>query len=210
MSLDHLQSLRADPRRRRLAELSAIAHAVRPLAADFASTILFYALLAGGGGVRAATIAGVVLGFGQLAYMLLRGQRPSAMQVASIALVGLVGGITLLTNDARFMFWKVSAIYVVVGAAMLRPGWMRRHVPPIAAEHLPQAVLAPWERAWAGLLILTAAVNLTLSLTQSARTTALVFGVFAPASKVALFVVQYVTLRHRTRRRIREALEATG
>lgn len=66
------------------------------------------------------------------------------MQVASVGLVTFVGGRTLLTNDARFVFWKVSAAVFVVGCAMLRPGGMRRHIPPIAAEHLPPAAMTPW------------------------------------------------------------------
>ena len=207
MSLDQLRSLQQDPVRRRLAELNAVVHAVTPVAVDFASTLLFYILLAFGADVQDAVILGVFLGLGQLVTMLMGRRRPSAMQIASVMLVLLVGGLTIFTNDARIMFWKVSVIYVVVGCSMLRPGWMKRHVPPIAADHLSSDVLQPWERAWATLVILTGVLNAALSSTQSPRTSAVVFGIFAPVTKIGLFTVQYLVLRRLTRRSMQARLE---
>ena len=136
MSLDQLRSLHADPSGRRMAEIKAVAHAIAPIASDFASTALFYVMLACGLGVRGSMGVGLALGVAQFVYMLIRRRRTSAMQLASVALVVLVGVLTLVTNDARIIFWKVSIIYFVIGVSMLRPGWMRRHVPPIASNHL--------------------------------------------------------------------------
>ena len=191
-----------------MAELRAVAHAVAPIASDFASTALFYITLGCGLDVRASMSIGLALGVGQFCYVLFRRRRTSAMQMASVALVVLVGALTLVTNDARIVFWKVSIIYVVLGGSMLRPGWMRRHVPPIALNHLDARALVPWERVWAVLLILTAGLNLLLAFTMSPRDAAMAFGASALASKLALFVVQYLILRGRARRSMRARLEA--
>ena len=208
MSVDQLRSLRGDRVGRNVAEIKAVAHAVAPIASDFASTALFYAMLASGAGLRASIAVGVALGVVQFLYVLIRRRRASAFQVASLVLVVMVGSLTLITNDPRIVFWKVSAIYLVLGCSMLRPGWMQRHVPPIALDHLSSRLLAPWEYGWAVLLILTAALNLSLSLSVSSRTAALAFGAAALASKVALFAIQYLFLRGRTRRSMRARLEA--
>lgn len=210
MSLDYIKSLRGDSPRRRIAELAAIIHAVRPVALDFASTFLFYFLLMAGADARIAAIVGVGLGVGQIVFMLMCRQRPSAMQIGSVVLVMLVGVVTLLTNDARIVFWKVSVIYLVLGCTMLRPGWMQRYIPPIAAEHLPPKVMIPWERIWAVLIMTTGLLSLVLSLTQSARVTATIFGIFAPVSKIVLFSIQYIRLRHRTLLRMQAQLEAAA
>ena len=187
--------------------MKAVAHDVRPIASDFASTVLFYVMLAFGVGVRASIALGVALGVTQFAYMLARRRRTSAMQIASVALVVVVGALTLITNDPRIVFWKVSGIYFVLGGSMLRPGWMRRHVPPIALDHLDLGLLTPWERAWALLMLLTAVLNLALSLLVSPRVAAMAFSASALVSKVALFTAQYAILRRHTRRAMRTRLE---
>lgn len=193
-----------------MAEIKAVAHAIAPIASDFASTALFYVMLACGLGVRGSMGVGLALGVGQFFYMLICRRRTSVMQFASVALVILVGVLTLVTNDARIIFWKVSMIYFVLGVSMLRPGWMRRHVPPIASNHLDLRALALWERAWAVLLILTAGLNLLLAFHLSPREAAMAFGVSALASKVALFAIQYLILRSRARRSMRAHLQAAA
>ena len=58
------------------------------------------------------------------------------------------------------------------------------------------------------LLILTAGLNLLLAFTMNPRDAAMAFGASALASKLALFVVQYLILRGRPRRSMRARLEA--
>jgi intracellular septation protein A len=207
MSLDELRALRANPSRRQAAEFRAIAFAVKPVIIDFASTMLFYVALALGADVRAATALGAAMGLGQLLYMVMRRQRISPMQSASFILVLLVGGLTVITNDARIMFWKVSAIYLVVGTAMLQPGWILRFVPPIAADHLPREVMIRWGFVWAALILCTGAVNLALSLIEPARVVAQVMGVIAPMTKIMLFAAQYFLLRKRVLRTMAAQLD---
>ena len=72
MSLDQLRSLQVDRVGRRSAEIKAVAHAVAPIAGDFASTVLFYVMLASSAGVRASIALGVAFGVVQFVYTLVR------------------------------------------------------------------------------------------------------------------------------------------
>jgi intracellular septation protein A len=70
----------------------------------------------------------------QIGWLMARRQKIDAMQWLSIGLVVVSGVATLLTSDARFVMLKPSVIYCIVGAYMLRPGWMNRYLPPIAVQ----------------------------------------------------------------------------
>jgi intracellular septation protein A len=47
------------------------------------------------------------------------------MEWLSLFLVLASGTATLLTDNPRFVQFKPSAIYVIVGVVMLKPGWMK-------------------------------------------------------------------------------------
>ena len=64
--------------------------------------------------------------------MMWRKHPVDTMQWLSIGLVVVSGIATLLTADPRFVMLKPSVIYCIVGAYMLKPGWMTRYLPPIA------------------------------------------------------------------------------
>lgn len=195
-------ALRDDPRQRRRAEASALAFAIRPLATDLASTLSFYLVLAVAGSLVAATVSGMALGLAQLGWMRWRRRPIAAMQWAMLVLVGMVGGVTLVLNDARPLFFQVSAVYLIVGAAMLQRGWNLRYVPPIAVAHLPRRLVVASGHVWAVLIIGTGLLNLALTLTLPVRSAAAVMAVWAPASKLVLFAGQYLFFRAIVRRRI--------
>ena len=206
MTVDDLNALRANPSARRGVELRAFLFAVRPIATDLAATLVFYAALLVSGNVRVATALGIGLGVAQLVFMRWRRMPIAPMQWVSLVLVVTMGGLTLITDDPRFVLVKVSIFYFAIGAAMLQPGWMYRYVPPIAVEHLPRPLVVAFGFVWAGLIIGTGALNLFLTFTVPARTVAGVMAVWAPSSKILLFAGQYLLFRAITRRRIRAAL----
>jgi intracellular septation protein len=49
----------------------------------------------------------------------------------------LVVLLVTLTSDPRFVMLKPSVVYCIVGAYMLKPGWMNRYLPPIAVQTVP-------------------------------------------------------------------------
>lgn len=180
--------------------MSPLLHAARPILIDMAATFLFYGVLAATGNVVLATALGVALGIAQVAVLTLRGSPISAMQWASLGLVLVMGGATLLTKDARFILIKPTIIYAVIGAAMLQRGWMSRYMPPISAGRIPVRLVTGAGYVWAGLMFASAALNLALALTLDAKTAAGVMAAWSPVSKIVLFAGQYLLFRHIARR----------
>jgi intracellular septation protein len=169
--------------------------AARPLALDLISTLVFVALSAITHNVLLATALAMVAGGARVVWLRLRGERVNAMQWMSLGLVVVFGAATLFTNDPRFMMAKPTIVYVLVGAAMLERGWMLPYLPPVAREHLEDSVMIGWGYVWAGLMFVTAALNIFFALATSLAVWSAFVAIFPAASKVALFAVQYLTIR---------------
>ena len=169
-------------------------HSARLLASDLASTILFLVVLLITKDLMLAVALGVGLGVIQIAWMKLRRQKIDTMQWLSIGLVVVSGIATMLTSDPRFVMLKPTVIYCIVGAYMLRPGWMNRYMPPIAVQMVPDIVWI-FGFVWAGLMFGSAALNIVLALTRDPIAWSAVMSIWGIASKVALFLVQYATMR---------------
>ena len=108
----------------------------------------------------------------------------------------------VLTDDPRFVLFKPSVIYVIVGVVMLKPGWMNRYLPPIAKQVAPDiGVIVGF--AWAGLMFASAAINAFVALTSDVQTWAIVMPIYGIASKLVVFLSGFAALRWTTRRRVR-------
>ncbi len=184
-------------------------HSIRLLVFDLASTLLFLVVLLSTRNLFLAVALGVALGIGQIGWMLATRRKIDAMQWLSIGLVVVSGAATLLTNDPRFVMLKPSAIYCVVGAFMLRPGWLNRYLPPIAIQMVPDLAHV-FGFVWAGLMFASAALNIVLALSLDPISWSATMSSWGIASKVALFAIQYTTMRTIGRRRARSALSATA
>ncbi|MGH6990895.1 MAG: hypothetical protein ACREE3_13440, partial [Stellaceae bacterium] len=113
-------------------------------------------------------------------------------------------------NDPRFIMLKPSVIYVVVGIVMLRPGWMNRYLPPIATELVPDVAYV-FGFIWAGLMFLSAGVNIILAVNLSVGAWAAAMSAYGIATKLGLFLIQYGTMRFiGIRRRARMTLVPAG
>ena len=166
----------------------------RLLVSDLASTLLFLAVLLLTKDLVLAVALGVGLGVLQIGWLMARRQPIDAMQWLSIGLVVVSGAATLLTSDPRFVMLKPTVIYCIVGAYMLRPGWMNRYLPPIAIAVVPDIAWI-YGFVWAGLMFASAALNIGLALTLDAISWSAAMSVWGIASKVALFLVQYANMR---------------
>ncbi len=175
-------------------------HSARLLVSDLASTILFLVVLLITQDLMLAVALGVGLGVIQIAWMKLTRQKIDTMQWLSIGLVVVSGIATMLTRDPRFVMAKPSVIYCIVGAYMLRPGWMNRYMPPIAIQMVPDIVWI-FGFVWAGLMFGSAALNVVLALTLDPIGWSATMSIWGIASKVALFLIQYATMRLIGRRR---------
>ncbi len=176
----------------------------RLLVSDLASTLLFLAILLITRDLILAVALGVALGVVQIGWMFARRQPIDTMQWLSIGLVVASGAATLLTKDARFVMLKPTVIYCIVGAYMLRPGWMNRYLPPIAVQTVPDIAYV-FGFVWAGLMFGSAALNVALALTLDPVTWSATMSIWGIASKIALFLIQYTTMRAIGMRRGRAA-----
>jgi len=176
----------------------------RLLVSDLASTILFLAVLLITKNLILAVALGVGLGVLQIGWLMARRRKIDTMQWLSIGLVVVSGVATMLTSDPRFVMLKPTVIYCIVGAYMLRPGWMNRYLPPIAVQTVPDLAYL-FGFVWAGLMFLSAVLNIALALTLDPVSWSAAMSIWGVASKVALFLIQYATMRLIGRRRVMAA-----
>ena len=175
-------------------------HAGKFLLLDMASTVLFLLVFAVTGSLSVSVVLGMALGLGQIAWEWARGRSIDTMQWVSLVVVMASGTAALVTQDARFLMIKLSVIYAAIGAVMLKPGWLDRYLPPIALQLVPDLGVA-FGYGWAGLMFFSAALNLVLAFSLSFAGWAAFMSAYSIGSKVALFIVQYATMRIVGRRR---------
>jgi intracellular septation protein A len=180
----------------------------RVLIYDLASTIFFLVLFWLTNNLMVSVAIGMAIGAAQISWQLLQRKPVEALQWVSVALVLASGTATLLTNDARFVMLKPTAIYAIVGTVMLKRGWMTRYMPPRAAPVLDVATTFGY--VWAGLMFFSAALNLVLALGLDTRSWAAAMSAWGIASKIALFLVQYAVMNHIGRRRQAAAVAAAA
>ena len=176
--------------------------AAKLLLLDLASTIFFIVLFLLTHNTILSVALGTALGLIQIAIQFVRRKPIDMMEWLSLFLVIAAGTATLLTDDPRFVLFKPSVIYVIVGIVMLKPGWMNRYLPEIArAVASDVAVIVGF--VWAGLMFLSAAVNAFVALAASLQTWAVVVPIFGIVSKVIVFLFGFAAIRLTTVRRIR-------
>jgi intracellular septation protein A len=186
--------------------MSNLLNAIRPLAWDFTPTIAFAALTAMHVDVRVATAAAVGVGIAQVLIVKARGRPVALLQWVGLGLAVVFGALSMATADPRFVMVKPSIVYLIVGAVMLKPGWMRRYMPEIVREHGDDLVVR-WGYAWAALMALTAVANGVVAV-WFAKQWPLFVAVVPMWSKLALFAVQYASMRMMVGRRVRALVSA--
>ena len=174
------------------------------LGADFLSTIVFLVLYFSTGNVVLATGVAIAGAVGQVIYSRIRGKPLGFMTYASVALVIVLGSLTLLTNDPRFVLAKPAIGHFAIGAIMLKRGWMLRYMPPIVAETIPEYVTFAG-LAWAALMFALGAGTVAVALTGNIRLWTFYVGVVLLGAKLAAFAVQYVAFRILVINRIKAA-----
>jgi intracellular septation protein A len=177
-------------------------NAAKLLFLDLASTILFLVLFLLTHNTILSVGFGMALGLAQIGTQFVRRKPIDTMEWLSLFLVITAGTATLLTNDPRFVLFKPSVIYVIVGIVMLKPGWMNRYLPDIAKAVVPDVSVVVGY-VWAGLMFVSAAVNAFVALACSVVTWALVMPIFGIVSKVTVFLAGFAAMRLIGRRRVR-------
>jgi intracellular septation protein A len=161
---------------------------------DMAATLFFLVLYLLTHNVALSVLLGMALGTTLIGWQLAQRKPIDAMQWMSLFLVLGAGTVTLITDDPRFIMIKPSVIYIIVGVAMLKRGWMNRYLPPIAIEMVADiAVILGY--AWSGLMFASAALNLIVALNFSIVAWSVTMSIYGIVSKVAMFVIGYAVMR---------------
>jgi intracellular septation protein len=164
------------------------------LVGDFFSTILFLVLYLATGSIVLATTVAIAGAIGQVIYARLTGKELSFMTWASLGLVVVLGGVTLLTQDPRFVLAKPSLAHFAIGAIMLKRDWMLRYMPPIVAETIPDYVTMAGY-AWAILMFALGAGTIAVAATGDLRLWAIYISFVSVGAKILAFAAQYVVFR---------------
>jgi intracellular septation protein A len=175
-------------------------HAAKFLVFDLASTLFFFALYSATHNITLSVIAGLALAFGQVGWELVRKRRVDALQWVSLMAVAASGLSTLHTGNPLYVMLQPSALYVLVGLAMLQRGWMNRYLPPRALQYLPDLGIA-FGYVWAVLMFVSACVNLGLALSLDMKDWGPAIAVWGLASKAALLLIQFGVMKSTGRRR---------
>jgi intracellular septation protein A len=182
--------------------MKAFLDAARLLFLDMASTLFFLVLFLLTHNTILSVGLGMALGVIQIGIQIVRRKPIHVMEWLSLFLVIAAGSATLLTNDPRFVLFKPSVIYVIVGSVMLKTGWLNRYLPEIARTVAPDvAVITGF--VWAGLMFVSAAVNAFVALACSISTWAMIMPVYGMVSKLAVFLAGFLAIRLTVRRRLR-------
>src|SRR5215468_11982561 len=99
-------------------------NAAKLLLLDLASTIFFLVLYLLTHNIILSVGLGMALGLAQIGTQFVRRKPIEAMEWLSLFLVITAGAATLLTDDLRYLLFKPSVIYTIVGVMMLKPGWI--------------------------------------------------------------------------------------
>jgi intracellular septation protein len=174
------------------------------LLTDFLSTIVFLVVYLTTDNVVLATSVAIAGAVAQVVYSRVKGKPLGFMTYASLALVIVLGGATLLTNDPRFVLAKPSIAHFAIGAIMLKRGWMLRYMPPLVAEIIPEYVTIAGY-AWAALMFALGLGTIAVASTGDLKLWAFYISVVLIGAKLTAFAVQYIAFRILVTNRIRAA-----
>ena len=179
------------------------------LAADFFSTIVFLVIYLVTDNIVLATSVAIAGAIAQVIYSRIKGRELGYMTWASLGLVIVLGGATLLTNDPRFVLAKPAIAHFAIGTIMLKRGWMLRYMPPLVAETIPEYVTFAGF-AWAALLFALGAGTIAVAMTGDIKLWTLYVSVILVGAKIAAFAIQYVVFRVAVTSRVRAARATAG
>ena len=179
------------------------------LGSDFLSAIIFLVLYLLTDNVVLATAVAIAGALAQAIHARLTGKELGFMSWASLGLVIVLGSVTILTRDPRFVLAKPSIAHFAIGAIMLKRGWMLRYMPQIAIETIPEYITVAGF-AWAALMFALGAGTIAVAATGDLKLWAFYVSFVAIGAKLLAFAIQYVAFRILITNRVRAARAAAG
>jgi len=122
-------------------------------------------------GIYAATSVAIAATFLQVGWLKLRGKKVEPMLWASLIIIGVFGGATLILQDETFIKWKPTVLYwmfgivLAVAALVFRRNLIRSMLSQ--QMQLPDAVWARLNLSWVGFFLFMGAANLYVAYNYS-------------------------------------------
>ncbi len=139
-----------------------------------------------------ATAVAIVATICQVGWLLMRGRKVDTMLWISLAIIVVMGGLTLALRNPNFIKWKPTVLYwafavVLLGAdRLLRKNLIRSMMQ--AQMSLPDPVWTRLNLSWVGFFVLMGAVNLYVAYNYS-ESTWVNFKLFGGIGLMVVFVV---------------------
>ena len=130
---------------------------------DFFPVILFFVAFKLSD-IFVATGVAIAATFIQIGYVLVRRRKVTGMQWASLVIIGVFGGATLLLRDETFIKWKPTVLYWLAGVVFLGAlAFGQNLVKAVMSEgglELPESVWTKLAIAWGVFFIFKGSLNL--------------------------------------------------
>src|SRR5688500_16187480 len=120
--------------------------------------------------IYTATAVAIVATFVQVGWLKLRGKRVEPMLWASLAIIAVFGGATLLLQDETFIKWKPTVLYWLFGTVLACALLVRRNlVRAMLSEQvqLPDSVWSRLNWSWIGFFAFMGTLNLYVAYNYS-------------------------------------------
>ena len=136
---------------------------------DFFPVILFFVAFKLAG-IYVATGVAIAATFAQVAWLKLRGKKIEPMLWASLAIIAVFGGATLVLQDETFIKWKPTVLYWLFGAVLAGGALLGRNLIRLLLSEqvqLPDPVWARLNWSWIGFFAFMGALNLYVAYNYS-------------------------------------------
>jgi len=121
--------------------------------------------------IYVATAVAIAATFIQVGWLKLRGKRVDAMLWASLGIIAVFGGATLLLQDEMFIKWKPTVLYWLLGGVLAAAALLFRRnlIRTMLSEQvqLPDAVWSRLNWSWIGFFAFMGALNLYVAYNYS-------------------------------------------
>ncbi len=157
---------------------------------DFFPLILFFVAFKFQG-IFVATAVAIAATVVQVGYVLARGRKVSGMQWATLVIIGVFGGATLLLHDETFIKWKPTVLYWLAGVAFLGAlAFGKNLVKSVMGSELvlPEPIWTKLCIAWGVFFLFKGTLNLWVAYEFSTDTWA-TFKVFGGMGLMLVFVL---------------------
>jgi len=122
-------------------------------------------------GIYVATAVAITTTVVQVAWLKLRGKRVDAMVWASLAIIVVFGGATLVLQDETFIKWKPTVLYWLLGAVLGGAAlvFRRNLIRAMLSEQvrLPDPVWNRLNWSWVGFFVFMGGLNLYVAFNYS-------------------------------------------